>query len=52
MEQMQTSITTREDWSFSINQLFFYTYLDNPLLPENPSAQICISSLILRLYSY
>lgn len=24
-----------EDWSFSINQLFFYTYLDNPLLLQN-----------------
>ena len=30
-----------EDWSFSINQLFFYTYLDNPLLLENPSANLC-----------
>ncbi|MCP1994469.1 iron complex outermembrane receptor protein [Flavobacterium sp. HSC-61S13] len=29
-----------EDWSFSINQLFFYTYLDNPLLLENPSANL------------
>src|SRR5690606_41231267 len=24
-----------EDWTFSINQLFFYTYLDNPLLLQN-----------------
>ncbi|WP_277633271.1 TonB-dependent receptor [Avrilella dinanensis] len=24
-----------DDWSFSINQLFFYTYLDNPLLLQN-----------------
>lgn len=24
-----------EYWSFSINQLFFYTYLDNPLLLQN-----------------
>ena len=29
-----------EDWSFSINQLFFYTYLDNPLLLENSSANL------------
>ncbi len=29
-----------EDWSFSINQLFFYTYLDNPLLLENPSTNL------------
>nr|WP_315143830.1 TonB-dependent receptor [uncultured Flavobacterium sp.] len=29
-----------EEWSFSINQLFFYTYLDNPLLLENPSANL------------
>lgn len=29
-----------DDWSFSINQLFFYTYLDNPLLLENPSANL------------
>lgn len=29
-----------EDWSFSINQLFFYTYLDNPLLLENYSANL------------
>lgn len=29
-----------EDWSLSINQLFFYTYLDNPLLLENPSANL------------
>ncbi|MGO3307335.1 MAG: TonB-dependent receptor, partial [Sphingobacterium sp.] len=26
-----------ENWSFSINHLFFYTYLDNPLLLESPS---------------
>ena len=24
-----------DDWTFSINQLFFYTYLDNPLLLQN-----------------
>nr|WP_315224874.1 TonB-dependent receptor [uncultured Flavobacterium sp.] len=29
-----------EEWSFSINQLFFYTYLDNPLLLENPSTNL------------
>ncbi|MGX1752877.1 TonB-dependent receptor [Sphingobacterium sp. NPDC055346] len=29
-----------EDWSFSINQLFFYTYLDNPLLLENSSVNL------------
>lgn len=29
-----------EDWSFSINQLFFYTYLDNPLLLENSLANL------------
>lgn len=29
-----------EDWLFSINQLFFYTYLDNPLLLENSSANL------------
>ena len=29
-----------DNWSFSINQLFFYTYLDNPLLLENPSANL------------
>ena len=29
-----------EEWSFSINQLFFYTYLDNPLLLENPSSNL------------
>ncbi len=29
-----------EDWSFSINKLFFYTYLDNPLLLENSSANL------------
>ncbi|WP_245989016.1 TonB-dependent receptor [Pelobium manganitolerans] len=28
------------NWTFSINQLFFYTYLDNPLLLENPSANL------------
>src|SRR5690606_6643636 len=27
-----------EDWTLSINHLFFYTLLDNPLLLENPSA--------------
>ncbi|MDK7376122.1 TonB-dependent receptor [Weeksella virosa] len=29
-----------DDWTFSINQLFFYTYLDNPLLLQNPSANL------------
>lgn len=29
-----------DDWKFSINQLFFYTYLDNPLLLENSSANL------------
>ena len=29
-----------EEWSFSINQLFFYTYLDNPLLLEKPSTNL------------
>lgn len=29
-----------DDWTFSINQLFFYTYLDNPLLLENPSTNL------------
>ncbi|WP_134088311.1 TonB-dependent receptor [Olivibacter sp. XZL3] len=29
-----------DGWSFSINQLFFYTYLNNPLLLENPSANL------------
>jgi len=29
-----------EDWTFSINQLFFYTYLDNPLLLQNPSTNL------------
>lgn len=29
-----------EEWSFSINQLFFYTYLDNPLLLENQSVNL------------
>lgn len=29
-----------DDWTFSINQLFFYTYLDNPLLLENPSVNL------------
>ena len=24
-----------DDWTFSINHLFFYTYLDNPLLLQN-----------------
>src|SRR5690606_16625119 len=27
-----------EDWTFSINQLFFYTYLNNPLLLRNATA--------------
>lgn len=34
----QTNIS--DDWKFSINQLFFYTYLDNPLLLENPSPNL------------
>lgn len=29
-----------DDWTFSINQLFFYTYLDNPLLLQNTSANM------------
>ncbi|MEG0917363.1 MAG: TonB-dependent receptor [Myroides sp.] len=29
-----------DEWTFSINQLFFYTYLDNPLLLENPSVNL------------
>lgn len=29
-----------DEWTFSINQLFFYTYLDNPLLLENSSANL------------
>ena len=29
-----------DDWTFSINHLFFYTYLDNPLLLENSSANL------------
>jgi len=29
-----------DDWTFSINQLFFYTYLDNPLLLQNPSVNL------------
>ncbi len=27
-----------DDWTFSINHLFFYTYLDNPLLLQNITA--------------
>jgi iron complex outermembrane receptor protein len=27
-----------DDWTFSINHLFFYTYLDNPLLLQNIAA--------------
>ena len=29
-----------DDWTFSINHLFFYTYLDNPLLLQNTSANV------------
>ena len=29
-----------DEWTFSINQLFFYTYLHNPLLLENSSANL------------
>ena len=29
-----------DEWTFSINQLFFYTYLDNPLLLQNSSANL------------
>ena len=29
-----------DDWTFSINHLFFYTYLDNPLLLQNPSVNV------------
>jgi len=29
-----------DEWTISINQLFFYTYLDNPLLLENSSANL------------
>ncbi|MEN5435843.1 TonB-dependent receptor [Sphingobacterium faecium] len=29
-----------DDWSISINQLFFYTYLKNPLLLENSSQDV------------
>lgn len=29
-----------DNWTFSINQLFFYTYLKNPLLLENPSENL------------
>ncbi|HWK55761.1 MAG TPA: TonB-dependent receptor plug domain-containing protein [Parapedobacter sp.] len=34
------STSIGENWSFSINHLFFYTYLDNPLLLENPSVNL------------
>ncbi|TCV19599.1 iron complex outermembrane receptor protein [Sphingobacterium alimentarium] len=33
-------INMGDDWTFSINHLFFYTYLDNPLLLQNTSANV------------
>ncbi len=30
-----------DDWTFSINHLFFYTYLDNPLLLQNIATNTC-----------